>query len=297
MKSGQIFGLLLGLMLGCIVCHAQGMSEYGGTQAMSAGLGAGLAASLSNSHKVISRSYGSVVRAQQALAAQTKAVQDYMQYGCKLETQKKWADAERSFRYVLQIIARRDGPGSVKSVPTLEHLVTVTKAQNKLSDAINFQDTVLAFKQAVNPPKPNEVVGAQQALANLLEQNNDYNQAASVWRESISYYSAHPSLPRQDKLITKSSYIRVLRKLHRDEEADDLEAENAAEEKLEATEPSIKPAITTNQKPETSEQSTTKPVAANDQKPATSEQSIKSPVANDHKPEAPVSTELPKKSE
>jgi hypothetical protein len=219
------------------------MAEFGGTHAMSAGLGAGLAASLGNHSKVVSRSYQSVVKAQQGALAQTKAIEQYMKFGCQLEAQKKWADAERSFKYVLQVVSRRDGPGSVKSVPALEHLVSVTKAQNKLDDAINFQETVLAFKKAESTPNPNEVVKAQSSLSNLLEQNNDYRDAASVLRQSVSYYNSHPFLPAKDKRATRSSYAKVLRKLHKDEEAELIEAANADEQKLDDNEHNIKPTI------------------------------------------------------
>ena len=258
MTSKQIWVLIIGLALGT-AAYGQGMSEFGATHAMSAGLGAGLAASLSNHTKVLSRSYRSTVKVQQALAAQTKAIQQYMQYGYKLEAQKKWADAERSYKYVLQIIARRDGPGSQKSVPTLEHLVTVTKAQNKLDDAINFQDTVLSFKSAITPANPPAVVRAQQNLVNLLEQNNDYNHAASVLRQSVSYYDSHPNLPRKDKFTTRAAYAKVLRKLHRDEEADAEEAANTEEEKTAAEPSNLNPGIDKKTAPQTAPEN--KPVA------------------------------------
>lgn len=224
-------------------CHCQGMAEFGGTHAMSAGLGAGLAASYGNHSKVVSRSYQAIIKAQQGVLAQSKAIEQYMKYGCQLEAQKNWADAERSFRYVLQVISRRDGPGSVKSVPALQHLVSVTKAQKKLDDAINFQETVLAFKKAAPIPDPNEVVNAQSRLSDLFIQNNDYKGAASVLHQSVSYYNSHPSLPRQNKQAALASYAQVLRKLHKDEEAESVEAANTSEQKLDNNEHNTKAII------------------------------------------------------
>ena len=180
---------------------------------------------------MVSRSYQSMLQAQQLAVAQTKAIQQYMQLGCQLETKKKWAQAESSFKYVLQIMSRQDGPGNSKRLPALEHLVSVTKAQNKLDEAINFQETVLAFKKATTPASPNEVVQAQGNLSDLLIQNNDYANAASVLRQSVSYYNANPSLPRDKKRATMSSYARVLRKLQKDEEAKSVEDANADETK------------------------------------------------------------------
>src|SRR5262249_47230868 len=147
----------------------------------------------------------------------------YMKYGAQLQAQKKLTDAELAFKYVLQVIARRDGAGSVKSVPALEHLVAVTKEQNKLSDAIKYQETVLAFKKSEKTIDPVEVVKAQSNLSDLFVQNNDFRSAASILNQSVSYYNSHPSLPAANKRATLYSYAKVLRKLDRAEEAQAVE--------------------------------------------------------------------------
>ncbi len=239
MKSLLILRLLALLLFMPYPCFPQGMADFGATHAMSAGLGAGLAASLGNNSKMIKRSYESIAKAQQSALIQTKAIEQYMQLGCQLEAKQKWTDAERSFKYVLQVVSRRDGPGSAKSIPALEHLVSVTKAQNKLNDAIGFQETVVAFKKAATVPNFNEVVKAQNTLSQLLIQNNDYANAEPVLSQAVAQCNAHPTLPQQQRHDTRVLYAQVLRKLHKDAEADSIDAEKVDDQKIEKSSPPI----------------------------------------------------------
>ncbi len=87
MNKGQTFLILLALPLFPYPCLGQGMLEFGGKQASMAGMGAGLAASL-NHGKVIRNSYQAAANAQQAVAIQTKAIEQYMKVGCEQETKR-----------------------------------------------------------------------------------------------------------------------------------------------------------------------------------------------------------------
>ena len=140
-KRQVIFFLMLPILLP-MPTLAQGTMEFGAIHAGAIGLGAGLAASRSHG-QVIRRSYEAMVQAEQATLAQTKAIEQYMKIGSQLESKKRWSDAEKSFTYVLKVVALRDGPGSIKSVPALQHLVSVSKQQGKLGEAIDFQKTVV----------------------------------------------------------------------------------------------------------------------------------------------------------
>jgi hypothetical protein len=124
---------------------------------------------------------------------------------------------------VLQLTAQRDGPGSVKTVPVLEHLVTVSKAQNNLSDAIGYQSTLLDFAKAASIPEPGSVINAQIALSNLYLQQDDYHSAAAVLHDSYKLSAANPSLAPEKRRVVIAAYGKVLRQLHREKEADAVE--------------------------------------------------------------------------
>ncbi len=209
--------------------QAQSIFSAGGSYAGAAGLGAGLSASM-NHGRVVTRGYQAVIDAQQAALAQTKAVEQYMAAGCRFEAQKNWQNAERSFTYVLQLVARLDGPGSPKSVPALKHLVTVTAAQNKLDEAIGFQKTVLSFSQQGKDPRA--INSAQIDLAGLFIKKEDYVSAEPVCSQAVQTVDA--KIPVSQRRIALNTYAKVLRKLHKDSEATAVEAEAlATEAKLE----------------------------------------------------------------
>jgi tetratricopeptide (TPR) repeat protein len=216
-------------------CFGQAMVEMGGTQASVMGLGAGLAASL-NHGQAVKRSYQAAIKATNAATAQSAAISQYMKLGCDLEHQKKWPDAEESFKYVLRVIARRDGPGSPMSVPVLEHLVSVTQAQNKVNDAIGFQKTVLEFKKASHADDAVPVVNAQYNLSNLYEKQGDYSSAEQLLKECVQ----NQVKPEFKRKVTMS-YVRVLRKLDKNSEADMVEKEEKAADSLPTDERTAKP--------------------------------------------------------
>jgi uncharacterized protein HemY len=177
-----------------------------------------------NHGKLTQRSYKFLLESQKATVLQTQAIEQYTKLGCQLETKKRWADAERSFRYVLQVVSRRDGPGSFKSVPALEHLATVSKAQNKLDQAISFQETALLLTKAQRTPNQQAVLNSQLSLGDLFLQKQDYSDAEPVLRDSVAMYNAQPSLPCQKRHVTYQRYAKVLRQLHKDSDADAIEA-------------------------------------------------------------------------
>ncbi|MBK9205917.1 MAG: hypothetical protein IPL73_26580 [Candidatus Obscuribacter sp.] len=130
-----------------LAASAQAFMEAGGVYAGVAGLGAGLAAS-QNHGQALKSSYELAIQAQQALVAQNEAISQYLKLGTEYEAKKDWAAAEKCFKYVLQVVNRRDGPGSPNGLPALKHLVKINVAQNKIDDAIGLQKTVVAFTQA-----------------------------------------------------------------------------------------------------------------------------------------------------
>ena len=198
------------------------MMEGAGVHAMSAGVGAGVAAS-ANHGRILTNSYEALVQAQQAALAQTKAIQQYMAVGGKQEAQKDWLSAEKSYKYVLQLVAKRDGPGSDKSVPVLQHLVTVNKEQHKLDEAIGYQKTVVAFTSSVSKHNESEALKQQNTLSKLYIDNKQYTAAEPVVRQSYALCTTNPSLPAAERRVTCETYAKILHQLNREEDAKAIE--------------------------------------------------------------------------
>jgi len=195
--KARIFSLLLvALAANCcaLPVQAQAFMEFGGVQAGAAGLGAGLAAS-QNHGAAIRSTYEVAVQAQQALVAQNKAIEQYLAQGIKYESQKDYASAEKCFTYVLQVVNRRDGPGSAGGIPALKHLVSIKIAQNKIDDAIGFQKTVTAFSQSVKNASPQSILKTKLDLSNLFLIKEDYANAEPVLQQSALWCKTTKSLP------------------------------------------------------------------------------------------------------
>ena len=253
--------LLVVAALAITVSHpvlAQSIFEAGSVDAMSVGLGAGLAASLGRG-AVVGRTYQSAADAQmsaaQALQLQSRAIEQYIKLGCQFQAKKEWQNAEKSFRYVLKVSALRDGPGSPKMVPTLQHLVGVSQAQGNLYDAIGFQERIVNFAKYQKVPDPASVVNSEIALSNLYLQKEDYRGAESVLRESYDLSQSSKAISDEKRSVTTHAYAQLLRKLKKDELANHIEKGSASSTQL------TPPAQSTEFKT-TSQQNITAPVAS-----------------------------------
>jgi hypothetical protein len=193
-------------------------------------MGAGVAASMNNG-ALVRRTYTSTVQAQQALAAQNHAVAQYLKMGTQFQLKQQWDNAEKAFTYVLQVIARRDGPGSPKGVPALKHLAEICTAQNKLDKAISFQKTVLAFTKADKKTDNQVLIKEQECLSNLFIAKSDYASAEPVLRNTVALYKQTPSSSSSsNSQATTNNYTRtlrvygtVLRQLNKTDEAAQVE--------------------------------------------------------------------------
>jgi tetratricopeptide (TPR) repeat protein len=264
MKISRLFLSTAALLLVSPPVFAQAVFESANMDAMSVGLGAGLAASLGRG-ALVGRTYQTAVDAQnsaaQALQVQTKAIQQYMKLGCQYETQKQWQNAEKSFRYVLQVSAMRDGVGSAKMVPTLQHLVHVSQEQGNFFDAIGFEQRVLQFAKNEKVPNPAAVINEQIRLATLYSAQQNYDQAASEARESYVMAKNTATLPKAKRQVALKTYAEILRKLKKDAEAAAIEQEISIEQQIESagTKSTAPPADITASKPAIEQPSTATP--------------------------------------
>lgn len=225
-KISSILLLLLTASSTASPASAQAFMEFGGVQAGAAGLGAGLAAS-QNHGAAVRSTYEVAVQAQQALVAQNKAIEQYLAQGIKYETKKDYASAEKCFTYVLQVVNRRDGPGSAGGIPALRHLVAIKIAQNKIDDAIGFQKTVTAFTQTVKNANPQTLLKSKMDLSNLFLLKEDYANAEPVLQQSAAMVQDNKAFADDQRRITLRAYSRVLHKLKKDGEASAVDTQLA----------------------------------------------------------------------
>ncbi|MDP3509997.1 MAG: hypothetical protein Q8T09_18650 [Candidatus Melainabacteria bacterium] len=210
---------------------AQSIMEAGGLHAGVAGLGAGWAAS-QNHGRVIRSTYEVASQTQQAVLAQNKAIEQYLKLGTKLESKKDWAGAEKCYAYVLQVVNRRDGPGSSSGLPALKHLVSVNVAQNKIPQAIGFQKTVVAFTERAKILDPQAILQSKLDLSKLFIKQNDYSSAEPYLQQSVAITQKETAIPRAQRKTTLRTYSMVLRKLKKTTDAEAIEA-TLAEQALE----------------------------------------------------------------
>ncbi|HEY9786766.1 MAG TPA: hypothetical protein V6D17_15295 [Candidatus Obscuribacterales bacterium] len=216
------------------------MIEGTSVRGLSAGLGAGTAAGLSKG-RVFQRTYDMGLQAQQAVVAQTRAIENYVVLATQYEAKKQWENAEKCYTYALQFIARRDGPGSPKSAPLLENLARVCKEQRKINDAIGYQKTVVAFANASKVQSIPKIVQTQNDLSNLYISKGDFASAEPIARKSVELVRNDRSISPRELHATLRVYGEVLRGLHREPEAIAIESSigDAAQRTVAAPTPRI----------------------------------------------------------
>jgi hypothetical protein len=227
--------LVIGLACGSAVpaVFGQAMTEFAGMGALRAGAmgtGAGLSAGMGND--AVRRSYGMMMNAQQkalgaakgAIAEQTKAIEQYWNYGIQAEAQKKWAAAEQAYKYALQTISARDGQKSTTNVPVLERLVSINKAEKKVDQAIDFQKMIVNLFQGEKKPDYKSLVKSRQELSNLFVQKQDYKNAEPILRDTVAMCDSSHNVSNDQRTVILRLYGSVLRKLNKNAEADNVDA-------------------------------------------------------------------------
>ena len=228
MQKARTLALLL-MSIACISpAQSQGIMEGTFVRGLGAGMGAGTAASIGHG-KVVRRTAESMIQAQQAIVAQTKAIEQSVATGIQMQAKKQWASAEQYFQDALRMIAKRDGPGSPKSAPVLSRLANVAKNQHKLDDAIGYQKTVVAFANNARAQNPTAAVQAQVDLSNLFIDKGDLAKAEGVLKQSADTVRRDRSIPPKTYSTTLRVYGEVLRKLNKTAEADVVDAELASQ--------------------------------------------------------------------
>jgi len=177
----------------------------------------------------VRRTAESMIQAQQAIIAQTKAIEQSVATGIQMQAKKQWALAEQYFQDALRMIAKRDGPGSPKSAPVLSRLANVAKNQHKLDDAIGYQKTVVAFANNARAQNPTAAVQAQVDLSSLFIDKGDLANAEGVLKQSADTVRRDRSIPPKTYSTTLRVYGEVLRKLNKNAEAEVVDAELASQ--------------------------------------------------------------------
>ncbi|MBX9876970.1 MAG: hypothetical protein K2Y22_00790 [Candidatus Obscuribacterales bacterium] len=275
MRSSAISSALL-LSLCLLPAKAQSIMEFGDLRAGAAGTGAGAGMSAGLGHKnALNKSFQKATKAmtaaqKAAFDTQTQAINQYWSSGCRYEVAKQWANAEKTFAYVLQVVTLRDGAKSSTRVPVLQKLVTATKAQKKLDQAIGYQKSIVDYHKGASRPDERAIVKMQADLSGLYLDKHDYAAAEPILKDSVALYAKYPSLPQVQRMVTLRTYSKVLRNLKKNEEADKVDlsiTQNAGAGKVLPTAVEVKPPV--------SETVSAPPATATPEAPATAETTAK----------------------
>lgn len=188
-----------------------------GMGAGTAGLGAGLGARMNQKRGAQPSAAG--------VGAALPTEVDFAKYvsaAAKHEAAKQWHEAEECYRSALKTIALREGPGSIKSLPIVQHLVKVTKEQGNYSDAISFQKTLVTFAGNSGPA---QVEKERHMLGKLYALNRDYAQAEPLLKSAVEAGKTRTDIPQEEQLETMRAYSKVLHKLNKADEASQIDAE------------------------------------------------------------------------
>ncbi len=150
---------------------------------------------------------------EKALQQENGAVQQYSKMGFQLEAKHQWDKAEKVFEYVLKVSAIRDGVGSPKMVPILQHLAVVTSEQGRMREAIGYQERVLGF--AKNQPDPLPIINAGVALTKLYLRLPDLDKAESTAQEVYKLSQDTVSVSPLKKQEVAHFYGTLLRKINK----------------------------------------------------------------------------------
>jgi hypothetical protein len=155
---------------------------------------------------------------EKALQQQNGAIQQYSKMGYQLEAKHQWDKAEKVFEYVLKVSAIRDGVGSPKMVPVLQHLAVVTSEQGRTQEAIGYQERVLGF--AKNQPDQTQIINAGVGLAKLYLLLPDLDKAEATAQKAYKLSQDTVSIAPSKKQEIAHFYGTLLRKINKEGQAE-----------------------------------------------------------------------------
>lgn len=100
----------------------------------------------------------------------------------------------------------------------------MNRIEDKPDEALYFQETALRLIQAQKPSNKQAILDNQLGLTALYLNRNDYRNAESVLKDAVATCKSEPTLFGQERGTVYRAYGKVLRQLHKDAEAQAIEA-------------------------------------------------------------------------
>lgn len=139
------------------------------------------------------------------------------------EGQRKFIDAEPRYLEALRIVQKVRGPDHPDAAAILNNLGVLNRMHGQYPEAEHYLKQALAVKEGAHGPSHPDIALTLLNLAQLHVAKDDYEAAVPLYERALGIYEMAYG-PEDLRLAdTLDRYVVLLRKIHRDDEADRLE--------------------------------------------------------------------------
>jgi tetratricopeptide (TPR) repeat protein len=142
--------------------------------------------------------------------------------------QGKFPQAEETYRKMLSIVGKKNGPGSPEAKPIVSALATVCEKQKKYADAASMYKQLVAMEARLSGEACPDVLKTRLKLANSYLNAKQVPEAESSLKETIAAVDAMPTPDTATLLSALQTYSMLLKQEGRDDEAEPIDSRLAA---------------------------------------------------------------------
>lgn len=139
------------------------------------------------------------------------------------EGQRNFVDAEPRYLEALRILRKVRGPNHPDVAAILNNLGVLHRMHGQYPEAEHYLKRALAIKEGARGASHPDVALTVMNLAELYVAKGEYDTAAGLYERSLDIYEDAYGHNALRVAQTLDRYVSLLRKAHRDDEADRLE--------------------------------------------------------------------------
>jgi tetratricopeptide (TPR) repeat protein len=138
--------------------------------------------------------------------------------------QKRWTEAEHTAKKALELKQKLGQSNDSSASDIYLSLGSIHLAGGRFQQADSYLRRALAIEQRELGSTSPQLVGTMNTLGKVSEGERNYNRAEAYYKQALAIGGLAPSPSAAQLSETLSDYARLLRHLHRDTEAQKLEA-------------------------------------------------------------------------
>ena len=142
--------------------------------------------------------------------------------------QNKLPQAEDTYRKMLSIVGRKNGPGSPEAKPIVSSLASIFEKQKKYSDAASMYKQLVAMEARASGESGAEVLKTRMKLAHSYIAAKNITDAEASLKETIATVDAMPAPDTKTLVAALQTYSSLLKQEGRQDEAAPLDNRVAA---------------------------------------------------------------------